>query len=70
MAEPGASVTRIAEKKGRLYITPEDVEEALMNIDKDVVRIDVLAVLGKQTRFGAEDSGLCAFVAWKADPFD
>lgn len=65
MAEPGASVTRIAKRNGRDYITPEDVSDALKKIPKERVRLDVLAILGKQTGFGAEDSGLCAFVAWE-----
>jgi len=68
MAEPGASVTRIAENDGRDYITPEDVSDALKNVPKGRVRLDVLAVLGKQTNFGAEDAGLCAFVAWQGIP--
>lgn len=67
MAEPGASVTRIAKKDRRDYITPEDVNDALKTTHKDRVRLDVLAVLGKQASFGAEDSGLCAFVAWKGE---
>ena len=65
MAEPGASVTRIADKAGRKYITPEDVGKALEAVHVDRVRLDVLAVLGKQTGYGAEDAGLCAFVAWQ-----
>ena len=65
MAEPGASVTRIAKNQGRDYITPEDVSEALKKIPRERVRLDVLAILGKQAGFGAEDPSLCAFVAWK-----
>ncbi len=64
MAKPGASVTRIAQKSGRDYITPEDVGDALRTVPLERVRRDVLAVLAHQTDFGAEDSGLCAFVAW------
>jgi len=29
------------------------------------VRADVLAVIGRQTRYGCEDASLCAFVAWE-----
>jgi hypothetical protein len=60
-------VIEIAEKEGRYYITPEDVEQAMNENSDDPhgIRIDVLEVLGKQTAFGAEDSGLCAFVAFK-----
>lgn len=59
-------VTAIAAQAGRDYITPEDVEQA-MNENADdphAIRIDVLEVLGIQTDFGAEDAGLCAFVAF------
>ncbi len=68
MAEPGASVTRIAIKNGRKYITPEDVADALKTNPIDRVRLNVLAILGKQAGFGVEDPGLCAFVAWKGEP--
>ncbi len=60
-------VTVIAEKFGRKYITPEDVGEALKTNTPDIVRLAVLEVLGGQTDFGAEDSGLCAFVAYKGE---
>lgn len=59
-------ITEIAKKHGRDYITPEDVSETINrypNINN--IRLDVLEVLGKQTGFGAEDPGLCAFIAWK-----
>lgn len=65
MAEPGASVTRLAKKAGRMYITAEDIKEALKSVRVERVRRDVLAVLGEQTTYGTEDAGLCAFVAWK-----
>lgn len=60
-------VTAIAARAGRDYITPEDVQEAMdeNRDDPHGIRIDVLEVLGKQTAFGAEDAGLCAFVAFK-----
>lgn len=58
-------VTGIAKAEGRDYITPEDVGDALKKFDADKVRLDVLEVLGKQAGFGAEDKGLCAFVAWE-----
>ena len=60
-------VTGIAVKAGRDYITPEDVQQAMDESadDSHGIRIDVLEVLGKQTDFGAEDAGLCAFVAFK-----
>ena len=65
-AAVGRSVIIIAMSEGRDYITPEDVSEALVKYPVDVVRKDVLAVLGKAAPgFGAEDSSLCAFVAWK-----
>jgi hypothetical protein len=47
------------------YITPEDVGAALAGgADPDLVRLEVLAHLGKQTGYGCEDGGLCAFVAF------
>ena len=58
-------LTRIAEAERREYITPEDVSQALEHYSAERVRLDLLEVLGKQTPFGAEDSGLCAFVAWR-----
>ena len=61
---PGFSVTRFAKKAKREYITPEDIEAALKVSSVDRVRSDVLAVLGGITDYGAEDSRLCAFIAW------
>jgi len=58
-------VTTIAEKYKRDYITPEDVSEALTQYPVMDVRLDVLEVLAQQANFGAEDSSLCAFIAWK-----
>ena len=66
--KPGESVTGIARKAGRDYITPEDIADALKVSPVDTVRLDVLAVLGGTTGFGAEDRGLCAYVAWKGEP--
>lgn len=62
---PGSSVTRIADRHKRKYITPEDITAALKESSADQVRRDVLAVLGNSTNYGAEDFGLCAFVAWR-----
>lgn len=45
----------------RLYITPEDVNEALGCNSVEDVRLWVLQALGGEC--GAEDTGLCAFVA-------
>jgi hypothetical protein len=60
------SITEISRKDGRNYITPEDVTQALEEkSDDNAVRLDVLEVLGRQTDFGAEDGGLCAFIAWR-----
>ena len=56
-----------AEKAGRDYITPDDIQRALLaGEDADIVRYDVLAVLGKTTDYGWEDASLCAFTAWEA----
>jgi hypothetical protein len=59
-------ITSIAAAAGRDYIMPEDVGEALLSHEATQVAIDVLEVIGKQTDFGAEDTGLCAFIAWRA----
>lgn len=58
-------ITHIAHGAGRTYITPEDVSEALQNNPEEPVRLHTLEVLGKISGFGAEDSGLCAFVAFQ-----
>lgn len=62
------SIAELARRQGRNYITPDDVSEALEHHPADQVRMDVLAVLGKQTDFGAEDASLCAFIAWRGTP--
>ncbi|HXE63260.1 MAG TPA: hypothetical protein VN519_06940 [Bryobacteraceae bacterium] len=54
----------IAAMDNRDYITPEDVNIALKDNPADIVRLHTLHVLGKQAGIGAEDPGLCAFVAW------
>ena len=61
------SVIEIAKKHGRDYITPEDVSEALKlsRFASHRVRSEILEVLAKQTDYGAEDSTLCAFIAWR-----
>lgn len=58
-------ITTIAAAAGRIYITPEDVSEALRTNGVEQVRIDVLQVLGGQTDFAVEDAGLCAFIAYR-----
>jgi hypothetical protein len=75
-------VTSFAHEDGRSYITPEDVQKLVdeaydlygelpdktkLNWALAELRKDVLEVLGNQAGFGAEDSGLCAFVAWKGE---
>lgn len=61
-------VTSIAERNGRDYITPEDVSAAFdAGNTAGTVRMAVLEVIGKQTRFGVEDAGLCAFIAWRGE---
>lgn len=63
-SKPPQHIEVIAKSKDRDYITPEDVQDAL---DADAPRIEVwdelLAILGKQRGLGAEDAGLCCFVA-------
>lgn len=62
-------VTNIAKEKGRDYITPEDVAEAVKKQGQDMPAIQrsVLEVIAKQTEFGIEDASLCAFIAIKCD---
>ena len=54
----------IAKTAERDYITPEDVQAA---IDAEVGKLELwdelLAILGKQRGLGAEDAGLCCFIA-------
>ena len=53
-----------AKLAGREYITPEDVQEAVNEgVNKLALCDELLAILGKQRDLGAEDSGLCAFIA-------
>lgn len=60
------SLITIATKNGRDYVTPEDVDEAFKSgIEANIVRLEVLQIIGKQTEFGIEDSSLCAFIAYK-----
>lgn len=61
-------IIKIAQiKREDKYITPEDVEDALKTgrFTTAFVRKDLLEILGKQTKYGAEDAGLCAFIAWR-----
>lgn len=58
-------IINLAKANKRDYITPGDVEDALRWFDVNQVRLDVLEVLGKHSGYGAEDVGLCAFVAWE-----
>ena len=58
-------IVEIAKKHQRDYITPEDVSEALGSHEPNKMRLDTLEVLGRTAGAGAEDSSLCAFVAWK-----
>jgi len=65
------SIIEIAKKHQRNYITPEDVTEALeSDVPDSTVQRDTLEVLGNITKFSAENSSLCAFVAWKGHKGD
>lgn len=65
--EPALILTSIAEQHGRNYVTPEDVSEALASHAlKYLIRMEVLALIGAQSKYGIEDASLCAFIAWKA----
>ena len=68
-------------RHSRSYITPDDVGEAIREVyfkhemgspelqeSLTRIRLDVLEILGNQTGCGAEDSGLCAFLAWRGEP--
>jgi len=58
------AIAQIARGHGRDYITSEDIREAFETIPVDIVRLHVLEILGNGGGVGAEDSTLCAFVAW------
>jgi hypothetical protein len=57
-------IVGIAQKKGRNYITPEDVGEAVISqIPEQRILKDLLEVVAGMTLYGVEDPALCAFVA-------
>ena len=65
-SEVALTLTSIAEQHGRNYVTPEDVSEALdSHASKDLIRMEVLALVGRQSKYGIEDAGLCACIAWR-----
>jgi len=56
----------IAKAEGRDYVTPEDISDSIKSgCPKETLQSDVLKLLGRQAGFGAEDSSLCAFIAWR-----
>lgn len=64
--EPIGPVTRrVRAAGGRDYVTPEDVAAAVEEDGASAaeVQLEVLRILGRTTGWGAEDAGLCAFVA-------
>ncbi len=61
-------IIKIAEsKRKRKYITPEDVEEALQcgRFTTGRTRMELLEIMGKQTKYGVRDGKRCAFLAWQ-----
>lgn len=66
MADPSNCIIAIAKLAGRDYVTPEDVGDAIkQGNDVTKVRLDVLEILAENAGWGAEDSGLCAFIAFR-----
>ena len=53
----------IARKDGRVYITPEDVGEAMKSHPAASVQSHLLAALSGRHGVGVEDPCLCAFIA-------
>jgi hypothetical protein len=53
----------IARKDGRVYITPEDVGEAMESHPAASVQSHLLAALSGRHGVGVEDPCLCAFIA-------
>ena len=60
-------LTKQAHNDGRDYITPEDVLGEMASQRPEVVQIDLLKVIAKQTTFGCEDPSLCCFNALTED---
>ena len=62
-------VTYIAKEKGRDYITPEDVAEAVKRHGQAMLAIQrsILEVISRTTEFGIKDASLCAFIAINCD---
>ena len=60
-------LTDAADADGRDYITPQDVGGLLTQYPErvEVIRLAVLEVLGYNIGYGAEDLGLCAWLAWR-----
>lgn len=68
MADPTNCVIAIAKLADRDYVTPEDVGGAInQGNDLTKVRLDVLEILSENCGWGAEDSGLCAFIAFRGE---
>jgi hypothetical protein len=64
MAKQTKTVFELADAAKRHYITPEDVTAALESgATAESVRLNVLQVIGKMSKYGIEDSSLCAFNA-------
>lgn len=61
-------VVELAKTRGRDYITPEDVSDAIRAGNVPEVRRDVLEVIAKCAGAGAEDASLCAYIAWRGTP--
>lgn len=59
-------LAELAAEHKRDYITPEDVQEAInAGAERLFLWEELLAILGKQRSLGAEDAGLCCFIAWR-----
>lgn len=56
---------KVARDNGREYITPEDVGELIEqgDIPLEIIRRDLLSIIGKQVPLWIEDASLAAFIA-------
>lgn len=59
-------IIKIAIANKRDYVTPEDIEQALLVADANTVMRDALSLLGDDTGYGVEDRKLFAQLAAQA----
>lgn len=64
------TIMKIAAREGRDYATPEDVSESLEEEKANMVRCELLKIIAGHhpTLRYAEDTDLCAYIAWRGIP--